>query len=66
MFFYNGQRYLRSSILHANHVTLCNVLNMFCGNRCDKPKLILLRAMLLATKMLPDFMMVKHVTPWNF
>ena len=42
------------------------VKKMRCGNRCGKQNLILLRAMLLATKMLRDFMIARHVTPCNF
>ena len=37
-----------------------------CGNLCEKWNLILLRAMLLATKMLHDFMTARHVTRCNF
>ena len=37
-----------------------------CGNRCEKYNLILLPAMLLETKILRDFMIVRHVTPYNF
>ena len=36
------------------------------GNRSEKQNLILLRAMLLATKMLRDCMIARHVTPCNF
>ena len=38
-------------------------LKMRCGNHYEKLNLILLRAMLLATKMFCDFMIVRHVTP---
>ena len=36
-------------------------VSLHCGNRCEKENLIRLYAMLLATKMLPDFMNVRHV-----
>ena len=37
-----------------------------CGNRCEKWNLILLCAMLLATKMLLDFMTARYVTRCRF
>ena len=36
------------------------------GNLCGKLSLILLRSMLLAIKMLPDFTIARRVTPCNF
>ena len=37
-----------------------------CGNRCEKYNVILLRAMLLATKMLRTFIIARHITPCYF
>ena len=55
---------IRGMLMHCAMAGKC--IEAYCGKRCEKQNLILLRAMLLATKMLPGFMIERHVTLSNF